>query len=173
MKKRLALAVLGLFALGTVAHAALVTKWLLGTQTNLLTTELNSLSNNGYTVPGPNYNNIVGGGGGDGFTFCVIEFFGTFGANPTPNSGLAVWLLQAPDGANFEITPSATITQGRAPDVVLPVVQGQLITRVSRTIVCPSGLFRTAARNDGTGQSLAPSGNLVRIKPVTQQGVSQ
>jgi hypothetical protein len=57
--------------------------------------------------------------------------------------------------------------------VVLPVTTGQTGTRVVRRVVCPWGNWKPVAKNDGTGQSLAASGNTIKIRPVTPEGISQ
>src|SRR6266446_4054145 len=118
------------------AVASNVTKWLLGTQTSLLTTELNSLANNAFTVASAAFNNTIGQTG-DGYIACDIEGVFVFAANPTANTGVLIWFIMAPDGTNYENTPTASITLGRAPDVVLPVTAGQTGTRVTRRILCP------------------------------------
>lgn len=169
--RRLAVAVLLLFLWPSLGFpVATTTKYILGTQGNLLTTELNSLANNAYTAAGTTYDNTQGQTG-DGYTLCDIEGVFTFGANPTANTGITVWLLVSQDGTNFEDTPTATIGLGRAPDVFLPVTSGQTGTRVIRRIQAPWGKFKAVAQNTGTGQTLAATANTIKIRPVTPQGV--
>jgi hypothetical protein len=166
------LSVLLVLSMVGLAHAAIVTKFLLGSQTSLLTTELNSKGSNAFTAASSAFNNTVGQTG-DGYVLCDVEGVFTFGGNPTANTAVVVWFLMAPDGTNYEDTPTASITPGRAPDVVLPVTAGQTGTRVTRRILCPWGLFKAVAKNDGTGQTLAASGNTVKIRPVTIEGIAQ
>ena len=176
MRKQLWGSVLACMLFTTGASAVLaaqVTKWFLGSPTTLLSTELNSLANNGFTAASATYNNTVGGGGGDGSVRCLIEGSFTFVAAPTPNSAVFVWFLKALDDTNFENTPTTSISLGRGPDVTLPVTGGQTSTRVSRLVECPPGLFKTVATQQGTGQAMAASGNTIKIRPVTIQGVSQ
>ena len=156
----------------TLGEAAQVTKWLLGTQVTVLSTELNSLASNAYSVAGATINNTVGGGTGDGYTMCDVEGLFVFGANPTPNSGVSVWFLMSADGSNFETTPTASVTLGRAPDVLLPVTQGQTTTRTIRRMLCPWGNFKTVAKNE-SGQAMAATANTIRIRFVTPEGISQ
>ncbi len=116
------------------------------------------------------YDNRIGQAG-NGFTLCRIELVATFGGNPTANTGVSVWFLKSADGGtNFENTPTATIGLGRPPDVVLPVTTGQTGTRVAVDVLCPAERFRFVAKNDGTGQTLAASGNIIRLLPITPQG---
>ena len=157
----------------TLGEAAQVTKWLLGPQITIVTgTDLNSKANNIYTVAGATVNNTVGGASGDGYTMCDIEGIFVFASNPVANSGVSVWFLMTSDSTNFEDTPTASVTLGRAPDVVLPVTQGQTGTRVIRRIVCPWGNFRAVAKNE-SGVSTTSSGNSIRLRFVTLEGISQ
>jgi len=167
-----ALSLLLVFGMVSLAQAAIVTKFLLGSQTSVLTTELNSIASNGFTAASAAFNNTVGQTG-DGYVLCDVEGVFTFGANPTANTAVVLWFLMAADGTNYENTPTASITLGRAPDVVLPVTAGQTGTRVTRRILCPWGLFKAVAKNDGTGQTLAASGNTVKIRPITIEGIVQ
>lgn len=171
MRRRVVLLVSALLLLGSIVHAAVVTKWLLGVQSTLLGTELNSLSNNAFSVAGATYNNTVGGGTGDGYVLCDVEGVFTFAAAPTANTGVSVWLLMTSDGSNFENAPTASVTLGRAPDVVLPVTTGQAGTRVIRRLLCPWGNFKAIAKNDGTGQAMAASGNTIKMRFVTPEGI--
>jgi hypothetical protein len=149
---------------------ATVEKLLLGTQATLLSTELNSLAANTNTAAGAAFNNTVGGGGGDGYTLCDVELNCTFAANPNANTGVSLWFLSTEDGTNYE-DGSATVTPGRAPDCVFPVTAGQAATRCIRRVMLPWGNFKPLARNDGTGQAMAASGNTVKVRPCTPEAV--
>lgn len=173
MKRLLFAGVLTCLCMSVLVEAATVFKWLEGAQTTLLSAQLNNFSPTGTTTASTTYNNVVGGGQGDGATRCIFEGFFTFTANPTPNSAVFVWLLRAPDGANFESTPTASVTLGRLPNVRFPVTQGTTVTRVTQEVECPSGLWQAVANSQGTGQSMAASGNFIKVKPLTLQGVSQ
>jgi hypothetical protein len=160
--------------LASLAGAVNVTKWLVvGTATTVLSTQLNSLANNAVTVASATYNNLPTGGQGDGALLCDIEGVFTFGAQPTAGTAILVWFLKSVDGTNFENTPTATVSLGRLPNVVLPVTSGHPGTRVTVETKCPVGLFQLVAKNDGTGQSLAASGNTIKLLPFTTQWVTQ
>jgi hypothetical protein len=167
-----ALGLVGLLA--SLVGAANVTKWLVvGTATTVFSTDLDNLGNNLYTPLSPPYNNLPGGGQGDGALLCYVEGIFTFGAQPTAGTAILVWFLKTIDGgANYENTPSTTVSLGRLPDVVLPVTSGQVGTKVAVETKCPVGLFKVIAKNDGTGQALAASGNTIKLLPFTTQVVS-
>lgn len=149
--------------------AAVVEKLLLGSQTSLLTTGLNSLANNSLAVSSAFDNTI--GQTGDGYVLCDLELVVTFGTNPTAGTGIAVWFLQTQDGTNYEDGDAST-TPARAPDAVIPV---RASTSAQRIIVkhvdMPPGLFKALLKNDGTGQAFAASGNTLKIRPYTREGV--
>jgi len=75
-------------------------KYLLGSQSNLLTTELNSLANNGTAI-GSAYDNTVGQTG-DGYALCDLEIVCTYGSAPTANTGVSFWFIGTQDGTNYE-----------------------------------------------------------------------
>jgi hypothetical protein len=154
--------------------AAIVTKWLvMGTQTTLLSTELNSLGNNNYTSASSAIDFSVGQANRDGYLYCSVEGKFAFLANPTASTSVTVWLLGVDDGTNYEDTPTSAVGLGRLPDVVLPVTTGQTATRVRRVILCPKGSIKAVAKNDGTGQAMASSGNTIKVLPFTAEGIAQ
>src|SRR5262245_2932568 len=145
-------------------------KYVLGTIATLLSTELNSLANNTNCTLGGVFNNTQAGGGRDGYTLCDVEGLCTFAPNPQANTGVRMRFLETADGPNYEDVAS-TVTPSRLPNVVLPVTSGQTGTRVNRQVLLPWGNFKPLARNDGTGQSMAASGNTIKIRPATTQEV--
>lgn len=144
-------------------------KYLLGSQTTLLSTELNSLANNG-TALGSAFDNTQGQTG-DGYTLCDLELLtGTWGGAPTANTGISFWFLTAQDGTNYEDGDNST-TPARAPDAVFPL---RAVTAAQRVVIrtwVPWGKFKPLGKNDGSGQAMNASGNTVKIRPVTTQGV--
>jgi hypothetical protein len=143
-------------------------KWLAGVQTTLLTTELNGLINNSLAL-GAAFNNLQGQTG-DGYTLCDVELVATYGTAPAANTGVSVWFLGTQDGTNYEDGDTG-ITPGRMPDVVFPLRSVTTAQRIIRRIFLPWGLFKPLARNDGTGQAMAATGNSLKIRPVARQGV--
>lgn len=148
---------------------AVVEKYLLGSIASLLTTELNSLANNALAI-GSAYSNVIGGGAGDGYTLCDVELVVTYGSAPTANTAVSVWFLAAPDGTNYE-DGGTSVTPARLPDVVLPVRAVTTAQRINRRVLLPWGLLKPLAKNDGTGVAMASSGNTLKIRPVTPEGV--
>lgn len=142
--------------------------WLLGTQTTLLTTELNALVSNGLAL-GAAFNNTQGQTGG-GYTLCDVELVVTYGTAPTANTGVSVWFLGTQDGTNYEDGDTGT-TPGRLPDVVFPLRAVTTAQRILRRVLMPWGLFKPLAKNDGTGQAMAATGNTLKIRVVAYQGV--
>lgn len=144
-------------------------KFLLGSQTTLLDTGLNSLANNGLAISAT-YNNTQGGGAGDGYTLCDLELVCNYGTAPSVNTACSVWFLATQDGTNFE-DGSATVTPARAADVVIPVRAVTGAQRIIRRAWVPWGNFQALLKNDGTGQAMAATGNTLKIRPVTVQAV--
>jgi hypothetical protein len=161
-----------LWACVTPLQAQVTTKLATGALTTVLSTELNNLVNNGFTSASSVFNNAIGQTG-NGYPICRVEGFFTFAAQPTANTGVSVWFLKATDATpTFESTPSSTLTLGRPPDVVLPVTTGtsQTVTRVAVDVLCPAYQFKVSAKNDGTNQSMAASGNTIKILMIAPQG---
>lgn len=143
-------------------------KYLLGTQTSLLTTGLNSLANNALAISGA-FDNTVGQTG-DGYTLCDLELVVTYGSAPTANTGVTVWLLGSQDGTNYEDGDAST-TPARLPDAVFPLRAVTTAQRIIRRVSLPHGLMKALLLNDGTGQAMAASGNTLKIRPVTFSAV--
>lgn len=147
-----------------------VEKYKLGTIATLLSTELNSLANNTNAISSTSYNNAQGGGGGDGYTEALLELFLNYSVAPTANTGFSIWFLTRPDGTNFE-DGGASVTPARTPNVVVPVRAVTGNQRIVRRVMIPPGVFHTLIRNNGTGQTIASSGNTVKLLPFTPEGV--
>lgn len=144
-----------------------VTKWLLGTQTTLVSTGANSLANDAL-VAGSTFDNTVGQAG-DGYTFCDLELVAQFGTNPTAGTGISIWFLQSQDGTNYE-DGSSSITPARIPDCVIPVRAVTTAQRIIKRCLLPQGKLTPLLKNDGTGQAFAASGNTLKVRPVTPEG---
>jgi hypothetical protein len=148
-----------------------VTKLLLGSQTTLLSTGLNSLANNSLAISAA-FDNTIGAGGGDGYLLADFELvLGTVGSAYAANTGYSLWILQSQDGTNYEDGGTST-TPARPPDVVFPV---QAITGAQRimrrAIEMAPGLAKYLLKNDGTGQTMNASGNTLKVRPYTPEFV--
>lgn len=148
--------------------AATVEKFLLGSQTSLLTTGLNSLANNGLAISSAFDNTI--GAAGDGYALCDLELVVTYGSAPTAGTGVSVWLVGSQDGTNYE-DGDASITPARLPDAVFPLRAVTTAQRIIRRVALPWGLMKATLKNDGTGQAMAASGNTLKLRPVTREAV--
>ena len=140
-------------------------KWLRGTADTALTTELNSLANNSNAVK-----SAAVAISSSEYILAEIEFYVTFVGTPSANTGLSVWFLREVDGTNYE-DGSSSITPPRAPDIVFGVRATTSAQRIIKTCVIPPGFFKPLVRNEGTGQALAASGNILKIRPFTLQSV--
>lgn len=138
----------------------IVERYSLGSFTPVMTTELNSLSNNSLAVSASPYDNT------SGYINADIQLVVTFSASPSANSAICVWFLSSPDGTSYE-DGSASVTPARIPDVILPVRAVSTAQRINRRVVLPWGTFKILFKNDGTGQALLLSGNVLSIRPVT------
>lgn len=145
-------------------------KYLLGSQATLLDTGLNSLANNALAISSA-YNNVAGGGAGDGYTLCDVELVVQYGSSPTANTGVSLWFLGSQDGGTTYEDGDASTTPARAPDAVFPLRAVTTAQRVIRRVWLPWGHIKGLLKNDATGQAMAASGNTLKIRPVTPQAV--
>jgi hypothetical protein len=143
-------------------------KYLLSTQTSLLTTGLNSLASNSLAVSAAFDNTQAAAG--DGYTLCDVELVVTYGSAPAANTSVTLWFLATQDGTNYEDGDAST-TPARLPDCVFPLRAVTTAQRIIRRVSLPWGVFKALARNDGTGQAMASSANTLKIRPVTRMGV--
>ena len=145
-------------------------KLLLGSQTTLLSTELNSLAASAWTAAGSAFDNTQGATG-DGYILCDIELVCTLAANATANTGFMLWLLRSQDGTNYEDTPTSTVGLNRAPDAFLPYTTGQTTTRVCVQALLPPGKFKPVGQNTDASHAMSASGNTIKIRPIARQQV--
>jgi hypothetical protein len=143
-------------------------KYLLGSQSTLLSTELNSLANNALAL-GSAFDNTAGQAG-DGNTLCDVELVVTYGTAPGVSTAVALWLLGTQDGTNYE-DGGSSVTPGRLPDQTFPLLAVTTAQRVVRRMWLPWGKFKPLIKNDGTGVAMAASGNTLKVRPVARQGV--
>jgi hypothetical protein len=148
-------------------------KYLVGAQTTLLSTGLNTLLS-GSTAISAAYDNTAGNGVGDGYTECDLELLVTFASSATTGA-ISIWFLITQDGANYEDgsagVSGSNVTPARAPDAVIPVNTGTAAQRIIRRTILPAGLFKVLLKNDGTGVAFASTGNTFKLRPITRQGV--
>ena len=143
-----------------------VQKWYPGSTVGVLSTGLNSLPNNGMAVSSPQDSD-----GADGSILADVEFAGTLAGVPSAGTGLSIWFLRTVNGTQWEDGSDASVVPARPPDVVLPLRAVSSAQRICRTAVLPASNWRVLLRNDGTGQALSASGNVLNVRPVTTQTV--
>jgi hypothetical protein len=144
-------------------------KFVLSSQSTLLSTELNSLANNALAI-GSAFDNTVGQTG-DGYTLCDIELVtGTWGGAPSLGTCISLWFLQTQDGTNYEDGDAST-TPARMPDVILPLRTVSTAQRVIKRALVPWGKFKPLAKNDATAQTMNATGNTIKIRMITRQSV--
>src|SRR4051794_33707218 len=98
-------------------------KYTLGTTATLITTGGSSATNT--LCRGAAFDNTQGGGGGDGYTLCDLEFAGSWTVAPAANTGVAFWFLGNVDGTNYEdgdgsVSGGTDVLPQRPPDCVFP-----------------------------------------------------
>jgi hypothetical protein len=134
---------------------------------------LNAMANNAL-VAGSDYNNVQGGGGGDGYVFARLTLSWKFQVNPTANTGFSLWFLKSNDnGTTFE-DGSSSATPPRQPDVVFGPLPADTNAHVMmRDVMIPAGHWKPLLKNDGTGQTLTANNtdNVLSITPLTAQFV--
>ncbi len=149
---------------------AVTEKYLLGSQTTLMSTELNSSS--GPILSSSSYNNSQGQTG-DGYTLCDLELFlPAMGIGETNIEGqsISVFFLSTIDNINYEDGSSALVPYNKRADCVFSLRGVNADQKIIQRVWVPQGLFKTLLWN-ATSQSLASSGNTLKIRPVTKQMV--
>lgn len=150
-------------------------KYVLGSVATLMSTELNSLAtSSGLTagaISGSAYNNVQGGGAGDGYVLGDLELVLAAPAGAlTAGTAAYIWFLRDPDGTNYE-DGGASIIPARQADVNVPVRPVSTAQRITiKGVVAPAGTFFTLL-SQNTGQAWGASGNTVKWLPYTRQGV--
>lgn len=157
---------------------ATVEKYLLGTTTTLLSTELNSLASSATagaisSVGGTSgvFDNTVGGGGFDGYTLGQFELVLAAPAGTlTAGTAVLVWFLTAVDATpNYE-DGSATVIPARTPDLIIPVRAVSTAQRIIRKAMMPPGKWFVLL-SQATGQTWNTAGNTLKVQPATYEGL--
>lgn len=151
-------------------------KWAaLGTEAVLVSfTNFSALANNALVLSA-DFNNVQGGGGGDGYVLCRIRAILTMATGASANTGFSVWFLKSSDGGTTWERGGTGYTPLRAPDVVFPAPTDTTQTEISRDVWLPAGHFKALIKNDGTGQATktdaTSAGSQLSILPLTRQMV--
>lgn len=126
-------------------------------RSTVLTTELNSLGNGSYSAAGTAIDNSAN-----------LDQWGCLevnlaSLNPTSGAYLQLFLIQAPDGTNYEDAPSSTNPGYHASVCVLSIPTGAATKRaISPWFRLPPCKVKFVLLN-GSGVSLGASGNTVTL----------
>lgn len=131
-----------------------------GSATSVLGAELNSLATATDSSAGTAYDNTPSTGT-LGYMLAEVEFVGTFGTNPTAGTAAYLYAMPSLDDTNYgdaNSTSAMLVT-------VFPLRATTSAQRVVRQDVpLPPGKVKYLLRTDA-GQTLAASGNTVKIRP--------
>jgi hypothetical protein len=135
-----------------------------GTITTVFSTGLNSLANNSNVISSA----ITLSTGEPGYRWGEWELYiASSAAAMTANTAFSGWIIQALDGTNDE-DGGTSVTPARTPDIVFPVRAVSTAQRMTTFSQLPTGSFKLLLRNDGTGQTIASSGNTLKVRPMTE-----
>lgn len=125
---------------------------------NVLSTELNSLSNGSRTNAGTEYDNST-----SKKTHAWVEFACTWGSAPAAGGYVQVHLVRAPDGTNYEDGSSSVDPGAHTVVVVIPVRATTSAQRlVSRPFRLPPFKVKPILYN-GSGQAMPASGSTLKL----------
>ena len=140
------------------------TKYEVASIASLLTTELNALTSTSLSALGTEYDNATGL-----YVEGLFELLVTFGTGPTAGETVDLYLVPASDGTNYADGSSSVVSDNHfiGSFVVRSVTSAQRI--VLREIVkLPPLKFKVHVKNN-TSQSMASSGNTVKMVPIRYQ----
>lgn len=146
-----------------------------GTATTLLSTELNSLGASSYALSSSAFDNEQGTANFNGYTDALIDIHlaapsGAFAAN----SAIYLWWIKSLDGTTFEDSESSgSLVSAQLPDYQWIVAATANAQEIVRRIRIPPSNWKVMIGNiQGSGtQAWAASGNTIKVKPFTTQGV--
>jgi hypothetical protein len=151
------------------------TSGFLVTPFNLMTTELNTLTNGSIVV------SSVGGTSGvfsqtntsqAQYGYVWITLGGNFAFTPAAGANLAGWFINSTDGGTtFE---KSSVAPPRAPDFLIPLTAASYaasdVVYAAGLVPLPYGSFKVLIQNNaGASASLASSGNILKVGPTADQ----
>lgn len=171
MRRHVLLLALLLGVLPRLALGATTLELAVGSVTSVFTTQMNSITNNSFTVASSAIDNRIGQTM-NGYSICRMIAHVVYAANPSAGAAITGWFLKNSNVTTpaYETTPTSSITLNRLPDFVIPAVGGQTTTDTSVDVRCVGERFLVVIQNTASGQSWAASGNTLTILPLTLQG---
>ena len=148
--------------------AATITKWNPGTVTTMLSTELNTLgTGNISAVSTTIFDNSATGSPGL-FLFADFQLDVTFGAAPTVNLPVLLFIIPSVDGTNFGFGSTGSAWQGfqRGGWSMIATTSEQIL--VCQGIPIPPQKFKCQVQNQ-SGQAFPASGSTVKMMPYNYQ----
>lgn len=131
----------------------------------VLTTELNSLANGGFSAVGSAYDNTTNL---DQWAACEINLASL---NPTTGAYLQLFLVQSLGGTNYEDPPSSTNPGYHMSVAVVSLTTGSATKRAATPMFrIPPGKWKFVLLNK-SNVALAASGNTVNLYVTDEQGV--
>jgi len=127
-----------------------------GTWTTALSSELDSLANDGLAISSAIDNSS------DKKLFVDIEvYLASVDLSSQPNPAIYVWLVARTDGTNFE-DGGSSVEPARMPDAIIPLREVNGAQRVfARMLMATPDQFKILVQNE-TGTVLASSSNTVK-----------
>ena len=127
-----------------------------GSWVTALTTELNSLANDGLAISSEIDNSS------DKKLFVDIEvYLASVDLSSQPNPAIYIWLIARTDGTNFE-DGGSSVEPARMPDAIIPLREVNGAQRVfARMLMATPDQFKILVQNK-TGTALASSSNTLK-----------
>lgn len=131
----------------------------------VLSTQLDSLANNTRSALGAEFDN-----GSNLYVQVIAELYVDYGTNPTVNTTHDLYYVPAFDGTNYA-DGDASIVPAAALFCCAFQVQASTSPQrlVSQPFTMPPFIGKFLLHNNGTGQTIAASGNLVRVRPANRE----
>lgn len=130
----------------------------------VLSSELNSLANNGIAVSSSIFDNSTSRN-----THCLVELVSAYGGVPIAAGTVDIYLCPSLDGVNFDVGAGGSVVPSDA--LLLATFQPTTSAAqrfVHRAEIITPGLYRVVAVNR-TAQIMAASGNTVSIRAFSDE----
>jgi hypothetical protein len=130
----------------------------------VLSTELNSLASNTMSAAGTEYDNSTNL---NQYGFLEVDI-NVFGVAPTANRTLEIFMVKAPDGTNYETSPTTTV-QNAERVAIIPVLANTSAQKYTTPIFqLPPCKVKFLLWNN-TDQALDAAGHTVKLYPFNDE----